>query len=391
MVNWDNFIAKQIAKLPRLRNRIAKIGGNSRYLLTNSQQFRNFVSNDYLGLSSEPAIIDAFHNACKIYGLGSSGAPSLSGYSEEHQLLSEEIARWLEYERCLLFSSGYQLNISIFSQLIDKNTYIWLDKNCHASHIDGVLMAKAKFSRFSVHDIQDMSNKIKEQTNLLHIIISEGSFSMDGTCYYLEELIKLKQAMPANVLLVIDDAHGIGALGAKGYGTLEQLGLDLKAVDLIIGTFGKAFGTHGGFVCGSSAIIEYLEQSVRSQIFSTNLPPAMAAATRCALAIINSPHGLCLRAKLIKNIQYFQQLIDEMGLKLYNRNLNQSPIQLIVSDNQETVIRTHQNLLNHRLLVGKILYPTVPKTAPRLRISLNKSHQKSDIEQLIESLTRNRL
>jgi 8-amino-7-oxononanoate synthase len=387
MDNWVDYIAKRHQALPVLRTRLSKVSGTARHLTTHTEKYLNFISNDYLGLSSDTAIIEALYNACKIYGVGSTGAPSLSGYSEEHHLLAQEIAYWLQYEKCLLFNSGYQLNIGIFSQLIDSNTRVWLDKKCHASHIDGILLSRAKFSTFNQTNIDQVIERIKQEPNCCHLILSEGTFSMDGSCNYWGKLIKLKLFNPDNVLLVIDDAHGIGALGLNGYGTLEQLGLKRQNIDLVIGTFGKAFGTHGGFICGSSQIIDYLQQSVRSQIFSTNLPPAIARATRESLAIISSDRGVILRERLANNITYFNELAKQAGLNLGNDIfLNQSAIQLLIYTDYERVAHIYNQLHKENILVGKITYPTVAKDKPRLRISLNAEHEKVDIEKLVSCL-----
>lgn len=387
MDNWKNYIAKRNAALPILRNRFPKIAGKARYLTTQSQQYLNFISNDYLGLSTDRTIIAALNSACQIYGVGSTGAPSLSGYSEDHHLLAEEVACWLGYEKCLLFNSGYQLNTGIFSQLLDSTTYVWFDKSCHASHIDGILLTKTKFSTFNSANIDRVILKIKQQPNCCHLILSEGTFSMDGTCGYWDKLIQLKLSNQDNVLLVMDDAHGIGALGANGYGALEQLGLARQEIDLVIGTFGKAFGTHGGFICGGNEIIDHLQQSVRSQIFSTNLPPGIAAATRASLGIIRSNKGKMLRARLAANIAYFHQLAQEIGLTLNNYNaMNQSAIQLLVYKDTKKVFQAYNRLYQHNILVGQITYPTVAKNKPRLRISVNSQHEPADIEELIAHL-----
>ena len=385
MANWDDYIAKQYKSLAVLRSRIPRLSGSSRYLSTKTKKYLNFVSNDYLGLSTNEEIVVAFNKASNLYGLGSTGAPTLSGYTEEHFLLSSEIASWLGFNRCLLFNSGFQLNVGIYSQLVDSKTMLWLDKNCHASHIDGILLSKAKFSSFTNANIDSMIDKIKQKPEIRHLILTEGNFSMDGTCSYLDKLLQLKKASPDNILLVIDDAHGVGALGGNGFGTMEQLGLVTSEVDLFIGTFAKAFGSHGGFICGSENLIEYLQQSVRSQIYSTNLPPSIVAATRKSLEIIKSDEGAILRKLLRSNISYFVSLMD--GYSNNNNSIyNQSPIQLLTFSDPNKLDAIHTKLSDNNILVGKIKYPTVPKDKPRLRISLNALHIKEDLDFLIEHI-----
>ncbi len=380
MVKWSDYIAKQYESLLVLRERIPRLSGDARYLTTKTKKHLNFISNDYLGLSTNADIVESFNKATNVYGLGSTGAPTLSGYTEEHHLLSSEIASWLGFNRCLLFNSGFQLNVGIYSQLVDSNTMLWLDRNCHASHIDGILLSKTKFSSFTEDNIDTMIDKIKLQSEKRHLILTEGVFSMDGTCSYLNKLLQLKKSCPDNVLLVIDDAHGVGALGDNGFGTMEQLGLKTNEVDLFIGTFGKAFGTHGGFICGNENIIEYLQQSVRSQIYSTNLPPSIAAATRKSLEIIKSNDGIALRQRLRSNISYFSSLTHKNGI------YNQSPIQLLIFSDLNKLDAIHTRLFENNVLVGKIKYPTVPKDKPRLRISLNALHLNQDLNFLMDNI-----
>ncbi len=389
MNNWTKYIEKQNSLLPIIRTKLTKSMNVNQYMITKKRQLLNFVSNDYLGLSNHIEVVNALINASKMYGIGSGGSPFLGGQSEEHRQLTEELAAWIGCEKCLLFSSGYQLNIGIFSPLVDNNTHIWLDKHCHASHIDGILLSKAKFTTFNAFNIDEIILKIKQNLIHRHIIISEGVFSMDGSCFYWDKLIQLKLEHPEQVLLIIDDAHGIGVCGKNGYGTLEQLGLNWLHVDLIIGTFGKGFGTHGGFICGATHIIDYLEQRIRSHIFSTNLPPAIVAATRASLRIICSQQGADLRNKLNANINYFHELcpINSRDLMLnFATNSNNSPIQLLIYNDPQKVFFMYEYLFKHDILVGKIFYPTVAKDKPRIRISLSATHEKSDINKLIATL-----
>ena len=388
MLDWNSYLSKRSETISNRRTRFVKVIGNRRYLITKSRQLLNFVSNDYLGLSFAPEIIYATKSNCDVYGIGSGGAPSLSGYSIEHHCLANEMAEWFGYEKCLLFNSGFQLNVGIFSQLIDSRTKVWFDKNCHASHIDGILLSRAKFATFDETNIDAVINSVENQLNYRHLILSEGSFSMTGTCNYWHKLIQLKIKNPNNTLLIIDDAHGIGAFGKNGYGSLEQLNLSYQDIDVVIGTFGKAFGTHGGFICSSAVLIDYLQQNVRSQIFSTNIPPCIAAASRASLAIIKSHVGHNLRQQLASNINYFQSLADESGLHLAGQSSNYSAIQLLMYSNQNILTKIYSYLLEHNILVGKIMYPTVPIKTPRLRISLNAQHTKDDIELLVKYLAK---
>jgi 7-keto-8-aminopelargonate synthetase-like enzyme len=209
---------------------------------------------------------------------------------------------------------------------------------------------------------------------------------MDGSCNYLGQLLELKQKFPQQILLIIDDAHGVGALGQSGFGTFEQQGLDHRLVDLYIGTLGKAFASHGGFVLGNAALIHYLRHSVRSQIFSTMLPPAQAAVSNAALAIVQCDEGLQLRNKLAQNIATFKQLALNSGINIYQAQENISAIQLVMLNDLSQLNMLQQHLLDKQILVGKIAYPTVAKNAPRLRISLTSAHTSDDIAKLVATL-----
>jgi len=386
MLSWDNFIQEKTQQIPNLRTWRAKSGYNRRYLQLAEQNLLNFVSNDYLGLNGDPRLIKALQDGAARYGSGSTGAPSMSGYSQEHAKLSANLAAWLGFADCLLFNSGYQLNVGLFSAIIDSNTHIWFAKNSHASHIDGILLAKAKFTTFTPEQISSIVYAIETEPTKLHIILCEGSFSMDGSCNYLAQLLELKQKFPQQILLIIDDAHGVGALGQSGYGALEQQGLDHRLVDLYIGTLGKAFASHGGFIAGNAELIHYLRHSVRSQIFSTMLPPAQAAVSNAALAIIQSDKGTQLRNKLAQNIATFKQLAINFGINIYQAEENISAIQLVMLSDLSQLNMLHQHLLDKQILVGKIAYPTVAKNAPRLRISLTSAKAPEDIAKLVATL-----
>lgn len=386
MTNWNEFLRQKSMSLTSPRLWRAKTAHHPRQLVCDSHSLLNFVSNDYLGLNGHPDLNAALMNAVKIYGTGSTGAPSLSGYSEENAQLASNLANWLGFEDCLLFNSGYQLNVGLFSQLCDSKTQVWLAKNCHASHIDGILLAKVRFKSFDETQITQIQQKIANNLEQRHLIISEGTFSMDGTYSGLYALIQLRRTYPEQILLVIDDAHGVGALGNNGHGSLEQQNLNHLEVDLYIGTLGKAFASHGGFVAGDQKLINYLRQNVRSQIFSTMLPATQAAVSNASLKLIQGQVGYYLRQKLAQNIAYFKDCTKLSQVKVHSPDSNISAIQFVILNNLTELAQQHDALLRQHILTGKIAYPTVAKAYPRLRISLSAAHTKPDIENLVDNL-----
>lgn len=287
---WPEIINNKHANLPLKRIRQSRSNNKGRLLQFSiqKQEYLNFISNDYLGLSYHLALKNAIISGTENYGAGSTGAASLSGYSQEQELLSQELANWLKCEACLICNSGYTLNWGLYQPLVTSQVTAWLDENCHASHIDGILFSRAKFRQFGKHSINDIQMAINNDVNRLHLIVSEGIFSMDGSSTHLDKLIQLRKKFPDQVLLILDDAHGLGTTGVNAWGQLGMLGHSPNDVDLLIGTLGKTFGSHGAFIAGKETIINYLQQSIRSQIYTTSLPPAIHAASRAALARANA-------------------------------------------------------------------------------------------------------
>lgn len=392
---WRNSIKNAFDSLLVKRIRYPKISSDQNFITTKDNSYLNFVSNDYLGLSSNQLLKDTFIAATNKYGIGSTGAATLSGFSIEEKNLREHLAAWLGFEKALTFTSGYQLNIGIYKQLIalaktSNNNYpitIWLDKKCHASHIDGISLSKGRFSTFDETTIDLTIDKIKDQEQSLHIILTEGIFSMDGSSTYLDKLIKLKQEnILGNIMLIVDDAHGIGTLGNNGKGFCSNY--DMCQIDLLIGTLGKSFATHGGFICGNVDTIDYLEQTVRSHIYTTCLPPALYAASNQSLSIIKSVIGDNLRLDLENNIKYFLATAQKHNLPIYNPKTNFSPIQLLVFEQQILVEEVYASLLQNDIMVGKMLYPTVAINEPKIRISITATHTFQQIEYLCQQLAK---
>jgi len=380
---WNRQIDEAINKLPLIRNRYPRSGSSSnKVIVREGQSYHNFISNDYLGLSTHPQLKQAFKIACDDYDIGSTGAASLSGYTEAQYILEKNLAQWLQLEDILFMNSGFSLNSSLYKPLSNANTMIWLDKNCHASHIDGVLASKSRFARFDGDNITDLRSKISRLPDLLHLVISEGVFSMDGSSDYLADLIQLRKDFQDQLLLVIDDAHGVGVIGENGFGQIEETAFLPKDIDLYIGTLGKAFATHGAFIGGNRQIIDYLRQSIRAQIYTTCLPPAIHAASNAALSIIKSAEGVKLRQKLLANIGFFKTQTKNLSIQLMYREINHSPIQLIGGYSLAQLSYLAKYLQDKKILAGFIRYPTVAKNSPRIRLSLLATHTLDDISSL---------
>ena len=391
---WQKAIKNSFDSLATKRVRYPKIADNNLYITTKDKKYLNFVSNDYLGLSENEEIKEALISGVTRYGVGSTGAATLSGFHQEEREFRIKLAKWLGFEKALTFTSGYQLNVGIYKQLIDMAKIqsndlpimVWLDRQCHASHIDGIMLAKAKFSTFDENSLDHVIAKIKNKPEYLHIILTEGIFSMDGSCNYLDKLILLKKEnILGNVLLIVDDAHGIGALGENGRGFCSNC--DMTQIDLLIGTLGKTFATHGGFICGNELLIDYLEQTVRSHLFTTCLPPAIYRASSKSLDIIKSQVGGSLRETLAKIIMDFKAIAKNYQLPVDQQEYNFSPIQLLVFESSDMVDKIYNDLLGNNIMVGRILYPTVSIDTPRIRISITAQHKHEHLQLLCERIS----
>ncbi|NOQ65103.1 MAG: 8-amino-7-oxononanoate synthase [Methyloprofundus sp.] len=350
------------------------------YLQVAGQKLLNFCSNDYLGLASHPELVTAFKQAADQYGVGSGAAHLVCGHSREHQALEEELADFTGRDRALLFSTGYMANLGVIAGLMNKGDVVYEDKLNHASLLDGGLLSGAKFKRYLHNDLGNLQIKMQGQgAEQQAMIITDAVFSMDGDCADLTGLADI--AEQSDSYLMVDDAHGFGVLGKTGAGLVEQCQLSQQQVPLLVGTLGKAFGTSGAFVAGSEVMIESLIQTARTYIYTTALPPAIAAATRASLQRVI--HDQWRREKLQSLIARFQTGAKQLDLSLMP---SQSAIQPIVLGSSEKAIQASDYLLQQGLWVGAIRPPTVPQGSARLRITFSALHEEQHIDQLLTAL-----
>jgi len=345
------------------------------------RQLLNFCSNDYLGLANHPKLIAAFCQAANEYGVGSGAAHLITGHSEHHHRLEEELAAFTQRPRALLFSTGYMANLGVVSALAGQGDAVFEDRLNHASLLDAGLLSRARLQRFTHLDSDDLQSKLSQSKAKQKLIVSDGIFSMDGDMADAAGLAKA--ASEHNAWLMIDDAHGLGVLGQSGGGTLEEYQLGVDEVPILMGTFGKAFGTFGAFVAGEEALIETLIQQARSYIYTTALPPAVAAATREALKLIQTEGWR--REHLQALITQFRQGAKQRGLSLMASN---SAIQPLMIGDSERAVTLSESLKAAGLLISAIRPPTVPQDTARLRITLSANHQPEHVERLLDALAK---
>ncbi len=348
-------------------------------VLVDGKSCLGFSSNDYLGLANHPAVITAFQQAANQYGVGSGASHLVSGHGTEHQALEEELAEFTGRPRALLFSTGYMANVGVIRALMGQGDFVVQDKLNHASLLDGGFLCRAQFERYPHADIAAAQALLASHGAQRTLLATDGVFSMDGDLADIPALADI--ADQNNAWLMVDDAHGFGVLGETGRGIAEHFTMDIDRLPILVGTLGKAFGTFGAFVAGSEALIESLIQFARTYIYTTALPPAVASATRAALALIDSESWR--REKLQMLIAQFQHGAAERGIPVMS---SPTPIQPVLIGDDAKVIKIGELLLKAGFWTGAIRPPTVPVGSARLRITLTAEHEAAQVEALLDAL-----
>lgn len=361
------------------RQRRTVESGCGSVLQIDGQSLINFCSNDYLGLAGHKSIAKALQAGADTYGTGSGASHLISGHSAAHQQLEEQLAEFTGRPRALLFSTGYMANMGIINALVGRHDLVLQDQLNHASLIDGGRLSRAIFKRYKHNNTEHLQSQLKHHEGDRKLIVTDGVFSMDGDLAPLAAISKV--AEQSNAWLMVDDAHGLGVLGATGAGIVQEHDLSIYEVPILMGTLGKSFGTFGAFVAGSEALIETLIQFARSYIYTTALPPAIACATSASLAIVRQEQWR--RDHLNALIQRFRHGANALGLQLMD---SYTPIQPVIINDDQLVMTVSQQLRAKGFMVGAIRPPTVPKGSGRLRICLSASHTEQQIDQLLIAL-----
>ncbi|EMR13220.1 8-amino-7-oxononanoate synthase [Methylophaga lonarensis MPL] len=355
-------------------------GEQSVEVVVDGQSFLSFTSNDYLGLASHPDVRAAFIKVASEEGVGSGAAHLLTGHSVHHQHLEEQLAVFCQQEAVLLFSTGYMANIGVIDALTGRNDVVIQDKLNHASLLDGGRLSEARQWRYAHNDMQQLHRRLHQTSDAgQRLIVSDGVFSMDGDLAPLPEIMALAQQHRTAVL--IDDAHAIGVLGSQGRGSVEHWQLEPASYPIVVGTFGKAFGTAGAFVAADEVVIETLRQHARSYVYTTAQPAAIAAATSVSLRLLQAESWR--REKLQALIEQFRRGAEQLGLPLMD---SQTAIQPVLMDNEHQALAVGQSLEQQGILVGVIRPPTVPAGSARLRITFSALHQSEHVDRLLSAL-----
>jgi len=337
----------------------------------------NFCSNDYLGLSGHPEVVRAFADAALKHGVGSGASHLVTGHTREHEVLEEALAAFTGREKALVYSTGYMANMGVISALADQKSAVVADKLNHASLIDGCRLSGATVSRYRHADADHATELLAAIAPEVksRLLVTDGIFSMDGDLAPLPELARASKV--ANAWLVVDDAHALGVVGDTGRGSCEHFGLTSDDVPVLIGTFGKAFGTFGAFVAGDADLIDFLVQKSRTYIYTTALPAAVAAATFAALDV--AQRDTWRRERVLSHARRVHGVLGLPGTSV-------SPIVPVILGDEARALQASRELEERGFLVTAIRPPTVPAGTARLRVTLSATHEDAQVDALIAAL-----
>lgn len=336
-------------------------------------------SNDYLGLTMHPEVVQAARVATERYGTGSGASRLVSGTLPPHEQLETALTIFKGTEASLLFGAGYLANLGVIPALIGSGGLILADRLCHASVIDACRLSQADFRVFRHGDCDHLESLLRSRTtDRSTLIITEGVFSMDGDLAPLPDLVSLAERYGA--MLYVDDAHGTGIMGGTGRGTIEHFDLE-RRIPFHMGTLSKALGSYGGFLVGTHELVQYVINTARSFMFTTALPPAVAAASSAALTVIDREPER--RARLWSNRQ---RLFD--GLKALGCTLppTASPILPVLLGDAASASTFAERLLAHGVYATAIRPPTVPDGTSRIRFTVTSEHTTDQIDEALHAL-----
>lgn len=350
----------------------------AKVMLSDGREVINMCANNYLGLGNNPQVIQAAKESYDNFGYGLSSVRFICGTQSVHKQLEEKLSKFLRTDDSILYSSCFDANGGLFETLLTAEDAVISDELNHASIIDGIRLCKAKKFRYKNNDMQDLRAKLEEAKDCrIKLISTDGVFSMDGIVANLKAICDLADEYDA--LVMVDDSHSAGFMGATGRGTAEHCGVEGR-VDIITGTFGKALGgASGGFTSGRREIIDLLRQRSRPYLFSNTLAPAVASASIKVLEIIEN--DLSIREKLFENTRLFASKIKEIGLDVLD---NGTPIIPVMLYDEHKAVEMAKRMMEKGVYVVAFSYPVVPRGKARIRTQISAALSKEDILYIVE-------
>ena len=341
----------------------------------------NLCANNYLGLASDPSVREAARQALDRYGYGMASVRFICGTQSIHKELEERLSRFLGTEDTILYSSCFDANGGLFETLLDEKDAVISDALNHASIIDGVRLCKAQRFRYANNDLDELETRLKEASHCrVKLIATDGVFSMDGVIARLKDICDLADRYDA--LVMVDDSHATGFIGAKGRGTHELRGV-MDRVDILTGTLGKALGgASGGYTSGRKEIIAWLRQRSRPYLFSNSIPPFIAAASVRVIDLLEADDHL--RHRLQENAQHFRQQMSAAGFNLVP---GKHPIIPVMLGDAKLASEFAQKLLGHGVYVIGFSFPVVPHGKARIRTQMSAAHTKEHLDKAVAAFT----
>ncbi len=352
-----------------------------REIVIDGKRVLNFCSNNYLGLADDPRLGKAAAQCAEREGFGSGASRLVCGNMMAHRALEERIAHVKGAEDCLVFSTGYMANVGIISSIFGRGDIIFSDKLNHASIIDGIRLSQAECWRYPHGDMNALEERLKTAGAFRkRVIITDSVFSMDGDVAPLDKIVAL--ARRYDCLVMVDEAHAFGVMGKSGKGLAEHFSLE-KDIDIQMGTLSKAAGSFGAYCCGSRALIAFLINKARSFVYTTAMPPSVAAASLTALEIMDAePHR---REQLWKNANYMREKLKEAGFNTMN---SQTPIIPVLTKDPALAAEFSRRLFEEGVFISAIRPPTVPAHTARLRLTVMATHTREDLDHVIRQCKR---
>ena len=333
-------------------------------------------SNNYLGLTDNPYVMEAAQNSIEKYGTGCTGSRFLNGTLDLHIELEERLAEFLRREKVITFSTGFQANLGVISTLAGREDIILVDRSDHASIIDGTRMSFARVLKFRHNDMEHLRHQLEKHRDQAALIVADGVFSMEGDLADIPGLVSAARDYGAR--LMIDDAHGVGTMGAHGRGTAEHYGCE-EDVDMLVGTFSKSFACIGGFAAGPAKVIDYIKHTARTMIFSASLPPAAVATVLATLDILEREPELL--GKTHRAAERARKGLAELGFNVGN---SEAPIVPVILGEEMLTFRVWRALFDKGVFTNPVISPAVPPDGDMLRTSYMATHTDDMIDRALD-------
>jgi glycine C-acetyltransferase len=350
--------------------------------LSDGQEMINLCANNYLGLANHPAVLKAAHEGLTRYGYGMASVRFICGTQTVHRELEERLSAYLSMDDTILYSSCFDANGGLFETLLDEKDAVISDALNHASIIDGIRLCKARRMRYANNDMNELEQALKDSQDCrVRLIATDGVFSMDGSIARLNEICDLAERYGA--LVMVDDSHATGFVGARGRGSHEYRGV-LGRIDILTSTLGKALGgASGGFVSARKAIVAWLRQRSRPYLFSNSIAPTVAAATIQVLDLLESSPEL--RDRLHANARHFRASMQALG---FNLVAGEHPIIPVMLGDAPLAVRLAERMQNEGIYVVAFAFPVVPHGKARIRTQMNAAHTTAQLDQVVAAFGR---